>query len=1216
MAKASKEHGTEGPGAGAIGGAANEAGAGFRAGVAAYIGAHILRGKPFADLALLPEAAIPRSFVLEADAAVDDIDVTLTNGSALIQAKRRLDMASMKAAAEQWVKLADERFLDPERLRLVAAGAEATGEIKQLRKALERNRTEEAGGLTESEREALEKLRGFLNELPREVCERALLCAVVWIADLEESDGLAAKLGQALLEPGVVVADQGERAWNALRRHAHELARKRLGATLDDLINLLAREELTLTEDAAGLAAARHRERQAKLEQYRARVRARGESLDLSMLGAALPPLPLDEIDASVSVYQVPAEGEGGEEGSGNGGLAWALRRRGRALLLGLPGSGKSVALRAAAAHYAARPGWPLPIVASLQRVGRRLDSKGFSAALLEVAFENEPLEDQAALRDAATELLRRGDLAIFLDGLDESRSAFARIVAGLRETLDQSDPALEVLLSTREVTYSHAHTLDFPDLRLAAPDRPEITVGAILRASAEQLRLEGEEKRAWIEARREWVHARLDTDSKLRETPLMIALLALAAADHDDDQTLPRGRAEVLWRVIEDVIGRWETGYRIAGETPKIGGLEGGEAVHAARASFAPIGDLVYREEGVSATETNHRLSAMLEERFGQAPAAAEVAAGEALALWDEAGVFIGEGSDRRIRSRIQLFAELAHALMISERSQDEQREWALEQAEAGKESQPLLLAAGLSPAVVEALMGWVVEDPDAPDRLEICGKAIDQGALLGDDLAETLVERLLKADGADQGQLWSRAQLLVKLSVEANRQPPVLAFFDRLREQQRLIARVLASESWPRGDDEVERDLGGVLEADPPEFKRERGKLGWLSPDPGYQQAILIASRRLLTEERTDLARLVADRMRSAVSMRVGDQLRRLLIERGFSGVVADAEKKVAVNRESTLRFAEMLQEGEETDRELVEVIAGFAKPDEALDRISRRRLGRLVALIKTTRFAKAAAGDATYGVQRQQAALALAMRVAAERADLDLRKLAAEAAEWLAMREAEEEGDRFGPLFMLNDGGEELELGTWQGVANPVQSAADLATAVGSRYQWIGLFATRCLLGVAPLEARDAALARLHEILERTTAAPQRAVALAIGIFSPEPTLERFAADERPMVRRAAAWLAREGSAEEVAVLRRLLGDPDGGVRQEAAETIELLGLADEFSAELKAAAEDAEGWQCFWCGHENGPASGRCAKCELNSSLLGVPPAEPIDLTLPD
>jgi hypothetical protein len=1215
MAGAPKVTRTGGPGAGAVGGAANEAGAGFRAGVAAYIGAHILRGQPFADLALLPEAAIPRSFVLEADAAVDDIDITLTSGSALIQAKRRLDMASMKAAAEQWVKLADERPLDPERLRLVVTGAEATGEIKQLRKALERNRSEEAGGLTENERESLEKLRGFLAELPREVCEQALLCAVVWIADLEESDGLVAKLGQALLEPGVVVAGQGERAWNALRRHAHELARKRLGATLEDLIDLMAREELTLTEDAGGLAAARHRERQAKLEEYRARVRARGESLDLSVLGAALPPLPLDEIDASVSVYEVPAKGDGGDEDSGNGGLAWALRRRGRALLLGLPGSGKSVALQAAAAHYAARPDWPLPIVASLQRVGRRLDSKGFSAALLEVAFENEPLDDQAALRDAATELLRRGDLAIFLDGLDESRSACTRIVAGLREALDQSDLAPEVLLSTRDVAYSHAHTLGFSDLRLAAPDRPEDTVRAILRASAEQRRLEGEEKQAWIEARWEWVRTRLDTDSKLRETPLMVALLTLAAADHDDDQTLPRGRAEVLRRVVDDVIGRWETGHRIAGETARMGSLEGGEAVHAAKASFAPIGELVYRDEGVSAAEATPQLAAMLEERFGQAPAAAEVAAAEALALWDEAGVFIGEGSDRRIRTRIQLFGELAHALTVCERSQEDQRDWALKQAEGGKESQPLLLAAGLSPTVVEALATWVVEDPDAPHRLEICGKAIDQGASLGDDLAETLVERLLEAEGVDQDQLWNRAQLLVKLPVAANRQPQVLAFFDRLRGPQCLIARVLASESWLREDDEVEHDLDSLLEADPAGFMSARGKLGWLGPDPDYQQAILTASRQLLTEERTDLARLVADRMRSAVSIRVSGQLRRLLVERGFSGVVADAERKAAANWESPLRFAEMLQEGEETDRELVEIIAGFAEPDEALDRISRRRLNRLVALMKTTRFAKAAAGDATHGVQREQAALAVAMRVAAQRGDVDLRKLAAEAVEWLAVREAEEGKDRFGPLFMLNDGGIELELGTWRQVSDPVQSAVDLATAVGSRYQWIGLLATRCLLRVAPATARDAALARLEELLERTTAAPQRAVALAISVVSPEPTLERFATDERPMARRAAAWLAREGSKEELAVLRRLLGDPDGGVRKEAAETVEQVGLAGGFSAELEAAAENAEGWQCLWCGHENGPVSGRCAQCELSSSLLGIPPAEPISLAVP-
>jgi hypothetical protein len=60
---------------GASGGSASEADSSFRAGVAAYIAAHILRGQAFANLELPRELAVPVSMVLEADAAVEDIVV-------------------------------------------------------------------------------------------------------------------------------------------------------------------------------------------------------------------------------------------------------------------------------------------------------------------------------------------------------------------------------------------------------------------------------------------------------------------------------------------------------------------------------------------------------------------------------------------------------------------------------------------------------------------------------------------------------------------------------------------------------------------------------------------------------------------------------------------------------------------------------------------------------------------------------------------------------------------------------------------------------------------------------------------------------------------------------------------------------------------------------------------------------------------------------------
>src|SRR5581483_8178896 len=112
--------------------------------------------------------------------------------------------------------------------------------------------------------------------------------AVIWLADLEEGDGLSARLGQALLEPAVVVRDQGATAWVALRDGARNLARKRYGATLDDLMEQLSSSGATLTADGEGYASAQRQDRAQKIEAYRERVTRRGETLDLRGLGTPL----------------------------------------------------------------------------------------------------------------------------------------------------------------------------------------------------------------------------------------------------------------------------------------------------------------------------------------------------------------------------------------------------------------------------------------------------------------------------------------------------------------------------------------------------------------------------------------------------------------------------------------------------------------------------------------------------------------------------------------------------------------------------------------------------------------------------------------------------------------------------------------------------------------------------------------------------------------
>lgn len=253
---------------GAAGGAADEAGSGFRAGVAAFIAAHILLGEPFVGLGLPPASAVPTTLQLETEAAVDDINVSLLDGMLFLQAKTRIEWSdtSMNAVVAQWVRLVRDRGLDPQRDRLIAVGASTSGPVDDLRKALRRRSEKISGPPTKAESDALRKLGRLLSELSDTERERVLDCAGVWILDLENVDGAAAQIGRALLEPAVVPRGSGLVAWSVLKQKAHDLARQRLGTTIDGLIGVLREANLEPISDREGYAAARRLSRSAKVD--------------------------------------------------------------------------------------------------------------------------------------------------------------------------------------------------------------------------------------------------------------------------------------------------------------------------------------------------------------------------------------------------------------------------------------------------------------------------------------------------------------------------------------------------------------------------------------------------------------------------------------------------------------------------------------------------------------------------------------------------------------------------------------------------------------------------------------------------------------------------------------------------------------------------------------------------------------------------------------
>ena len=112
-------------------------------------------------------------------------------------------------------------------------------------------------------------------------------------------------------------------------------------------------------------------------------------------------------------------------------------------------------------------------------------------------------------------------------------------------------------------------------------------TAEAIMRAVAVERELDTAGRRSWVKDRVSWVKAQLSSDPGLRETPLMVVLLTMLTTEHELAD-LPVGRGPVLARVLDDVVTRWETGFRLRGERPRLGSLEGTDATHA-RAKRSP---------------------------------------------------------------------------------------------------------------------------------------------------------------------------------------------------------------------------------------------------------------------------------------------------------------------------------------------------------------------------------------------------------------------------------------------------------------------------------------------------------------------------------------------------------------------------------------------------------------------------------------------------
>lgn len=237
-----------------------------------------------------------------------------------------------------------------------------------------------------------------------------------------------------------------------------------------------------------------------------------------------------------------------------------ALRRYPRLVIRGAPGAGKSVAL-----HWYAlnAPDDVTPVLIQLGAYARER-AAGQVASLLEAAAREEqrlvlaPSADQSAWSAA----LETGRGLLLLDGFDQVPPAWQSLIAADMTTLARQLPETSrIVVATRGTADDSGLASTFTTCDTLAPN-PEQARQLLLQLLA-TAHGDASANRDEIE-RRAAVALTFATRQDMKQwvsTPLMLCLLAvLADSLGAENQSLPESQAEIMWRVLRLLLGRWKT--------------------------------------------------------------------------------------------------------------------------------------------------------------------------------------------------------------------------------------------------------------------------------------------------------------------------------------------------------------------------------------------------------------------------------------------------------------------------------------------------------------------------------------------------------------------------------------------------------------------------------------------------------------------------------
>ncbi|MFE2063603.1 NACHT domain-containing protein [Streptomyces sp. NPDC059467] len=650
----------------------------------------------------------------ETEDAVDDIRCNMTDGSyVVIQAKRTCgNDKHLVATVDQWVRQLSS-LGDGDRVAIVVRNPK--GPIKHLKEALDNNRADFPRLPTQQMTQALDAISAQMPVSIGSGDKDKLLKRAYCIEARAEKEGDSQfDIAVALLDGVVVERGFGVVAVKILQRNFQEGAATGVGSTVKDWILWFQDGGLQPRSNANGSPGQQQAAEVAARSEFLNETKQLADKLQYSLLAEDLPVLEVPDLVRSFQASIIGKE----KRPSENRLLISIARRWRRFFLVGLPGSGKSVAVRQIAAHWADQPGAPIPIVVSLKRVAENVSEPRDVTLdlLIDVATSGKSPEQKVPLKRAMLESIGNGSAAIIMDGLDECRSLAGVVSIGIQQIIGRLHDCNTVIVTGRESSLLAAQKLNLPTVRLTEPASLETTMARLLSAIAD-LRIPEDERDSWLTEKKRNLSASKTQHPDIWSVPLLATMLTLLSAT-TDGASLPANRAKILHSVVQTSIRKWELGRGI--EPP--GGWN--ENLNSAKLldGFATIGHAVNQASSSSSADVDRALLSMLSKRWGSPRGEAEFVAPDIRWFWDQnVGVFVAIDSGRATSARSRQFIEIAEAVWASQQEKRDVISWLTEMVRDSGMQEAVVLAAGLSPEVAEALLDVFSYEEDTNSKLQI---------------------------------------------------------------------------------------------------------------------------------------------------------------------------------------------------------------------------------------------------------------------------------------------------------------------------------------------------------------------------------------------------------------------------------------------------------------------------------------------------------------